>query len=336
MMHGTMWNVPAASIVRTATVDNPTVSVVLPTYNRGAIVLQSVQSVLDLEEQNFEIIAVDDGSQDDTVGILAKLDHPRLTVISLAGNRGAGFARNAGITLSRAPYVAFLDSDDLWLPGRLEQPVSVLRRHPNVGVVLSAFTTEKKRKLTHHQMPSRLYEGEEFERLVARHVLQPTTSGLTVRKDLLMTVGGFNAALRWMEDRDLVMRTARHAGGATIDKPLWHKRWQSDSISSNHNTYFPSLLTFLSNHLIYKDQELEFRNYLIARHLAKTTYHSGILAAMRDYSEARDRLSPRLPPASILLMKYFSARRSRRAQQQELLMQDGKRRHIVEPYSVLS
>ncbi len=336
MMHGTMWNVPAASIERTATVADPTVSVILPTYNRGAIVLQSVQSVLALEEENFEIIAVDDGSQDDTLGVLTKFDHPRLSVISLATNRGAGSARNAGIALARAPYVAFLDSDDLWLPGRLELPLSVLRRHPDVGVVLSAFTTEKKSKLTHYPMPSRLYEGGELERLVARHVLQPTTSGLTVRKDLLITVGGFNAGLRWMEDRDLVMRAARHADGATIEKPLWHKRWQPDSISSNHNTYFPSLLTFLANHSIYEDQELEFRNYLIARHLAKMAYNSGILAAMRDYSEARDRLSPRLPPLSVLLMKYFGARRSRRAQQQELLTRGGKRRGIVEPYSVLS
>jgi hypothetical protein len=122
-----------------------------------------------------------------------------------------------------------------------------------------------------------------------------------------------------MEDRDLVMRAARRADGATIDKPLWHKRWQPDGISSNHSTYFPSLLTFIAAHSIYADQELDFRNYLIARHLAKIAYHSGLLTAMRDYSEARRRLLPALPPLSVLMMKHFRTRRSRRAQKRELL-----------------
>ncbi len=330
MFHESILNTTAATIATAATVPKPSVSVIVPTHNRGSIVLQSIQSALALEEENFEIVAVDDGSSDATVDVLAKLNDPRVSVVSLPRNHGAGVARNVGIALARAPYVAFLDSDDLWLPGRLELPLEVLRRHPNVGVVLSSFTTEKKGKLTQHQMPSRLYEGSELEGLVARHVLQPTTSGLTLRRDLLLAISGFDTALRWMEDRDLVMRAARHAGGATIGKPLWHKRWQPDSISSNHNTYFPSLLTFLSRHRIYESKELDTRNYLIARHLAKIARRSGLLVAARDYREALRRLSPRLPPLTVLLMQYFGARRVRRTEQQALLRRDARQ---ILPYA---
>ncbi len=323
-------------MARVSTIGNPAVSVILPTFNRGHTILQAIQSVLALRHEIVEIIVVDDGSSDDTLDIIAGLEDPRLSVVSLKSNRGAGFARNTGIGLARAPYVAFIDSDDVWLADRLELPLSMLRSHPNVGVVLSAFTTEKRGKQTHYEMPDRIYGGSELESLVARHVLQPTTSGLTFRKDLLSSVGGFNTELRWMEDYDLVMRVARRTDGATINKPLWHKRWQPDGVSSHHNTYLPSLLTFLASHSIYSDRELEFRNYLVARHLAKTAYYSGLLSAMRDYSEARQRLSPELPPLSVLMMKHFRTRRSRRAQKRELLGDIDKGGQVFAPFSALA
>lgn len=323
MLHEGMQSATTGTLVRTASVRDPDISVVVPTYNRSTIVLQSVQTVLGLEEANFEIVAVDDGSSDRTVEALATLGHPRVSVISLPKNYGAGLARNAGIAAARAPVIAFLDSDDLYLAGRLQLPLSLLRNRPGVGIVMSAFTTEKQAKRTLYSMPCRLHRGAELERLVARHILQPTTSGLTLRRELLIAVGGFDAGLRWMEDRDLVMRAARHADGATINQPLWHKRWQPDGISSNHATYFPSLLTFLNKHPIYSHQELMFRNYLIARHLVKIALHFGVSVAMRDYQEALRRFSPRLPPLPMLLFSYFRARKSRRAQQSKLFQTGG-------------
>lgn len=318
MLHGENQSATAGTLVRTASVHDPDISVVVPTHNRGTMVLQSVQSVLALEEENVEIIAVDDGSTDRTVEALATLNHPSLSIVSLPKNYGAGFARNVGIAVARAPVVAFLDSDDLYLTGRLQLPLSLLRGQPSVGIVMSASTTEKRTKRTQYSMPGSLHEGGELECLVARHILQPTTSGLTLRRELLIAVGGFDPDLRWMEDRDLVMRAARRANGATIEQPLWHKRWQPDGISSNHATYFPSLLTFLDKHPIYADQELIVRNYLIARHLVKIALHFGVSVAMRDYREALRRLSPRLPPLPLLLFSYARARNTRRAQKSKL------------------
>ncbi len=323
-------------VMKVAAVKFPEVSIVLPTFNRQAVVEQAITSALTLQEEALELIVVDDGSTDETLRIVGKITDPRLSIVRVGRNGGAGAARNVGISVARAPYVAFLDSDDIYLPGRLTQPLTILRRRPAVGVALSTFTTSKGCKQTAHYMPQRVYAGEDLERLVARHVLQPSTSGLTLRRDLLLAIGGFDTSLLWMEDRDLAMRAARRADGATIDQPLWHKRWQADGISSNRNTYFPSLLVFLAMHPIYAEQELEFRNYLIARHLVKMGFHSGPLAAMKDYSVARGRLFPALPPLPSLLMRYFKTHRSRGAQQQALLAREDKLVHSLGTASILS
>ncbi|ODT24192.1 MAG: hypothetical protein ABS54_09940 [Hyphomicrobium sp. SCN 65-11] len=296
---------------RVADVATPTISIVLPTYNRGPVIRQTLESVLALDEEAFELIVIDDGSTDQTSAVLESIRDPRLFVVRLPENSGANVARNIGISQARAPYVAFLDSDDIYLPGRLREPLAILRKHPNVGIVLSAFTTEKRTKQTHFRMPRRLYEGAELARLAARYVLEPTTSGLTFRKEALTQVGGFDPALRWMEDRDLVMRVARHSKGATIATPLWHKRWQADGISSDRTTYFPALLTFIARHPIYGSEELRFRDYLIARHMVALAKAMNFRQIQLDYDLALRELTPPPPPLSRLIPKYLSGRRER-------------------------
>jgi len=147
---------PRAIVERTATVANPAVSIVLPTFNRGNILGRTIESVLALDEELFELIIVDDGSTDGTKHELRNLPDPRISVIALEINAGANIARNTGISAARAPYVAFLDSDDTFLPGRLRQPLQILRKHRHVGMVLSAFTTEKAAKMTVFPMPQRV------------------------------------------------------------------------------------------------------------------------------------------------------------------------------------
>ena len=111
------------------------VSVVLPTYDRAHTLRASIESVLEQRGVDFEVIVVDDGSQDDTPAVLASLRDPRLHVLRIA-HGGVAAARNAGIAVARAPYVAFHDSDDIALPGRLAVPVEFLASHPDVDLVI--------------------------------------------------------------------------------------------------------------------------------------------------------------------------------------------------------
>lgn len=305
--------------LRTARVSAPAISVVLPTFNRKATLRQAIDSVLALNEVVFELIVVDDGSTDGTDAELMRLDDERVTVVRLPTSHGANAARNLGIAHARASSVAFLDSDDIYLPGRLEQPLALLKQNPHIGIVLSSFTTEKGSKRTVLEMPQRLYSGAELLRLTARHILAPTTSGLTLRRNVLEKIGGFDRTLKRMQDRDLVMRVARHTMGASIATPLWHKRWQMDGISSSHATYISALIDLIERHEIFGNEERAFRDYLIARHLVAQAKSINLRRVWHDYAKVRRLVVPRPPALPRLIAKYVGCHRERRRLQRLLL-----------------
>lgn len=114
----------------------PRVSVVMPVYNVEAYVAESIDSVLAQTMADFELIVVDDGGTDRSMAIVRGYDDPRIMVISQA-NRGLAGARNTGIAAARAPIIAFLDSDDRWLPEKLALHTIHLDCNPHVGVSFS-------------------------------------------------------------------------------------------------------------------------------------------------------------------------------------------------------
>lgn len=121
---------------------NPRVSVVIPTCNRARLLPRAVQSVLDQDFQDLELIIVNDGSEDETFGVmrsLAKSDE-RVRLVSHSSNRGPSSALNSGIRSARGGYISFLDDDDEWLPGKLSAQVDLLDRSPpHVGAVYCWF-----------------------------------------------------------------------------------------------------------------------------------------------------------------------------------------------------
>jgi glycosyltransferase involved in cell wall biosynthesis len=119
----------------------PLVSVVMPTYNRQALLEWSVESVLAQTLDDFELLIVDDASTDGTAEMLARKmsSDRRIRVMRVAANGGCDAARNLAISQACGRYVAFLDDDDLFLPDRLEQTVSRLEAEPELGVVFSRF-----------------------------------------------------------------------------------------------------------------------------------------------------------------------------------------------------
>lgn len=113
------------------------VSVILPVYNRSGSLAYSMRSVLDQSYRDLELIVVDDASTEDIRPIVEGIGDPRVRYIRLARNGGASVARNAGLAVAQGDYIAFQDSDDLWLPGRLQMQVDLLESLPDdVGVVV--------------------------------------------------------------------------------------------------------------------------------------------------------------------------------------------------------
>ncbi|WP_190287813.1 glycosyltransferase family 2 protein [Massilia sp. NR 4-1] len=113
----------------------PAVSVIMPAYNAAAFLNQAIDSILMQTFSDFELIVINDGSSDETAALLAQQRDPRVRVIHNAGNRGLIYTRNLGIDLARAPYIAFLDSDDLAYPTRLQRQHAYLEQHPDVAAV---------------------------------------------------------------------------------------------------------------------------------------------------------------------------------------------------------
>src|SRR5215212_3810304 len=102
----------------------PRIAVIMPAYNRAGLIGRAIDSVLAQDFDDFELIVVDDGSADDTVEVVRRYDDPRVRLVELGRNQGSNAARNAGIRSASAPLIAFLDSDDAYLPHKLSTVVA--------------------------------------------------------------------------------------------------------------------------------------------------------------------------------------------------------------------
>ncbi len=132
---------------------SPLVSVVMPLYNSAATVKESLESVLSQTYPNLEVLVVNDGSTDDGVAICQGYEDPRVRVVHQQ-NRGLAGARNTGIRQAKGEFLGFLDSDDLWMPAKVERHVAHLQARPEVGVSFSrsGFIDEASRPIGIHQM----------------------------------------------------------------------------------------------------------------------------------------------------------------------------------------
>lgn len=109
----------------------PLVSVIMPAYNSAAFITESIQSVLQQSHQNWELLIIDDASQDTTVSVIEKFQasEPRIKLFQNKTNKGAGVSRNKGIEVAQGSFIAFLDADDLWLPKKLEAQLGFMQSH---------------------------------------------------------------------------------------------------------------------------------------------------------------------------------------------------------------
>lgn len=117
--------------------EKPLISVIIPTYNRARSVGNAIKSVINQSYKNLDIIIVDDASSDNTKDIIDAVDEPRLRYISHAKNAGGAAARNSGLDAALGEYVTFLDSDDTWLPNKLELQLASIQSHPHSEKVVS-------------------------------------------------------------------------------------------------------------------------------------------------------------------------------------------------------
>jgi glycosyltransferase involved in cell wall biosynthesis len=184
------------------------VSVIIPTYNRASSVSRAVSSVLEQTFRDFELIVVDDGSIDDTPAALSRFDG-KISVIKHPENLGVSAARNSGIKASQAPLIAFLDSDDYWLPEKLDIQVQYFSENPSAVVCQTEEIWVRNgvrvNPWNKHLKPT----GNIFERSLKLCVVSP--SAVMMRHVIFDEVGLFDEDFPVCEDYDLWLRIAcRH------------------------------------------------------------------------------------------------------------------------------
>jgi glycosyltransferase involved in cell wall biosynthesis len=194
------------------------VTVVVPTRNRASMLGQALRSVAAQREVDLEAVVVDDGSADATAALVSGMEDRRVRLIRHERPQGVSAARNRGIAEARGPWVAFLDDDDLWAPGKLASQLAAAKRDGRAWAVTGAVSVDDRLRVLAGEPPL------EPERIVAdldRYNSVPAgASNVLVRADLLAATGGFDPALRHMADWDLWIRLGRTGPPATVPRPL--------------------------------------------------------------------------------------------------------------------
>jgi glycosyltransferase involved in cell wall biosynthesis len=225
---------PTASVraeETTAASKSPKVSVVIPTYNSAVMVKEAIESVLSQTYSNFEISVVDDGSTDDTEKVVRQFGD-RVRYFKQA-NQGVSAARNAGIKQARSEYIAFLDSDDLWLPEKLAEEVPLLDTDPKVGLVYCDWAVVCGESVLQSSYLKDLpaASGYIFDELIQSGFI--LTSGVVVRRACLEDVGDFDTSLSIAQDYDLWLRISYRWRVQLVNRCLFTKRSWDGSLSSN-------------------------------------------------------------------------------------------------------
>ena len=242
-------------------INEPIVSVVIPTYNREKMLPAAIKSVLDQSLANIEIIVVDDGSTDDTQNVLSAYTGKIKYIVT--ENKGPAHARNVGMKAATGKYIAFLDSDDVYRPDKLELQVEIMMSHPEVGMVytessaadkngvfeelhLRTFNKIYDRKgwtyddifsdketITFKNKDIQYYSGELFQYVLMDPLIFVTT--IMFPREILEKVGHQNETIRLAHDYEFTARICKYFKVAFLDTPTYVYFYHDEQVSKvNH------------------------------------------------------------------------------------------------------
>jgi glycosyltransferase involved in cell wall biosynthesis len=243
-------------------------SVIMPVFNREKVVLNAVSSILTQTFSDFELIVVDDASSDDTVQILESITDERLSIISLEENRGAAYARNAGIRKSTGNYITFLDSDDTLEPEYLNETYKKLKAsNADVGFVWCGtryyeVSKEGATKIVERIWNPKIISSPYHTFLKNLHI--GIGCGVTFKKEIFDKVGYFNEQLPAAEDTDFFLRVSQQYNFGVIEKILVNiYKIGTDRVSTRFNNLSKAYQIFIPPHLnaIESDKELRVKYY---------------------------------------------------------------------------
>ena len=210
--------------------EKPTVSVIIPTYNRAWSLPETLESVLNQTFQDFELIVVDDGSTDGTAALLRQFPQIRSC---RQDNQGVSVARNCGLRMARGELICFLDSDDRWLENKLQAQIDWMQSHPESPACYTDEIWIRKGVRVNSKNKHRKYSGDIFKQCLPLCIISP--SSIMIRAGVLAALGGFDPDLAACEDYDLWLRLAsRHPVEFIPEKLIVKTGGHEDQLSQKY------------------------------------------------------------------------------------------------------
>jgi glycosyltransferase involved in cell wall biosynthesis len=258
---------------------SPLVTVVIPTYNRENTIIRALKSVLDQSYTNMEVIIVDDCSTDNTISKIKSINDKRVRIIKHNENKGGSAARNTGISLAKGELVAFQDSDDEWLPGKLKKQVDIITQN-RFGVI---FTKHNNIRPNGQSSIFPNIDGIKQENLY-RNLLYENIIGTPtalIQKKHLQKIRGFDESLPRLQDWDLFIRLSRITNFHLINSVECNAYLQDNSISKDSAKLIRAIEVFENKYL---DVFEKYDKLLISKIYNK---FGSLLAREMEYSKSR-------------------------------------------------
>ncbi|MDD5454425.1 MAG: glycosyltransferase [Candidatus Ratteibacteria bacterium] len=277
----------------------PLISVIIPAYNRAKFLEEAVKSVLAQTYKNWELIIVDDGSTDDTSEVVKKFLDERIIYLH-QDNKGASAARNKGILKAKGEYIAFLDSDDMWLPQKLQKQLEVFNKSrfkPGVVYTGIQYMDYKGNLKKQRKLPA--YRGNIFKKLLRKNIAG-IGSTMLVKKECFEKCGSFDENLPSRMDLDMILRISEHFTVDYVPEILALERIHEGRITADiekkikgREMLFDKIRPYLKKHRI-----------LLAKYLYETGelyFENGNMEAGREYLVRSFKIFPLLRSAMRLL-----------------------------------
>ncbi|BAO45442.1 glycosyltransferase family 2 protein [Thiolapillus brandeum] len=237
------------------------ISVVIPNYNYEKYVGEAIRSVLDQTWNNREVVVVDDGSTDDSVRVIRKFgDKVRLI---RQENQHLSAARNTGIRAAKGNWIAFLDSDDLWHPCKLELQVEALKKNPDWAFIGGDVLDEG----DYPDFDKATIQEEEVTLNDFLAYTPMSGSVALVKTECFNKVGMFDPGLRSSEDLDMWLRLASAYRGGRVKAPLWHYRQHPDQMNRDMGTMLTTRKQVMSrffhkHHIPFSQRRIAWAQYM--------------------------------------------------------------------------
>ena len=239
-----------------------TVTVVLPAYNRDISIARSISSVLTQSYRQFELLVIDDGSTDSTEEVVKSIDDDRIQYVKLPSNVGAAAARNQGVKLAKGDFIAFQDSDDEWVPDKLEKQLNCFDDYDaSVGMVF----TDMLRIYTDGS--TNVFESPEVQkgRMADRYGLEYQVFGIgqqsaVIRKECFSSVGFFDESLPRFIDLEFFVRLLLQYQAVRISEPLV-RFYETEGISSNRTACIEARLRLLEKYQAHCSRKFRASQY---------------------------------------------------------------------------